>query len=235
MCVEGSSGAITCSGDFGWASDRRGELLGGGRGGRGPVLRRCALRGTASRQSLPRLSSFDAFIREETSLKRKAAPERIPYMVSLHYPGGGSLRHLCGGTLVSPNMVLTAAHCLDEKYGGHRLPLVRAWHGHEQGYKDIPVIRTGSSGWERDVLKGGDAALLVLARPVPGAKAPALLPYRLSDRHDKLRAPHCRRMGSGQRHRGSHAGRDRDVAQEKLHIRVRGPAAHCHWRLPGPF
>ena len=59
---------------------------------------------------------------------------------------------------------------------------MRAWHGHERGYEDIPVTRTGKfPGWERDVLKGGDAALLLLARPVPGAKVPALLPYRLPD------------------------------------------------------
>ncbi|XP_044607685.1 granzyme M isoform X2 [Equus asinus] len=50
---------------------------------------------------------------------REAVPHSRPYMVSLQKAGA----HLCGGVLVHPQWVLTAAHCLDQPESQLRLVL----------------------------------------------------------------------------------------------------------------
>ncbi|NWX04237.1 CTRC protein, partial [Caloenas nicobarica] len=41
-----------------------------------------------------------------------ARPHSWPWQVSLQYKSLGTWSHTCGGTLIAPNWVLTAAHCI---------------------------------------------------------------------------------------------------------------------------
>jgi secreted trypsin-like serine protease len=42
-------------------------------------------------------------------------PGRYPYLASLHFrnPFTGELYQACGGSLIAPSVILTAAHCSD--------------------------------------------------------------------------------------------------------------------------
>ncbi|XP_070128365.1 granzyme M isoform X3 [Equus przewalskii] len=64
---------------------------------------------------------------------REAVPHSRPYMVSLQKAGA----HLCGGVLVHPQWVLTAAHCLAQPESQLRLRLVLGLH--DLGRPGLPV------------------------------------------------------------------------------------------------
>jgi len=108
---------------------------------------------------------------------------RHPYFVSLRDPETGF--HYCGGFLIDPATVLTAANCVDSNTRA-RLPsafLVRAWCREELSAcsEDIFVeisapieSLTVEPAWMGDVLGDGDLALLVLERAIWGPVLAAL-------------------------------------------------------------
>ncbi|XP_068097792.1 chymotrypsin-like elastase family member 3B isoform X3 [Hyperolius riggenbachi] len=44
-----------------------------------------------------------------------AKPHSWPWQVSLQYKSGDAFYHTCGGSLIAPNWVLTAAHCISSR------------------------------------------------------------------------------------------------------------------------
>ncbi|TMP38392.1 serine protease [Pseudoalteromonas rubra] len=104
----------------------------------------------------------------------ETTPFAYPFMGSLQLYGG----HHCGSSLIAPNKVLTAAHCVEYwstenftvKFGGHDLTVDGQW----QTYQVIDIVM--HEQYRDTYTYNNDIAILTLENPVQGIE-----PIQLAD------------------------------------------------------
>ncbi|KAM5161443.1 chymotrypsin-like elastase family member 3B [Callospermophilus lateralis] len=97
-----------------------------------------------------------------------AAPYSWPWQVSLQYEKNGAFHHTCGGSLIAPDWVLTAGHCISSSLT-YQVVLGEYDQGVEEGPEQVIPINPGDTfvhpKWNSNcVACGNDIALVKLSR-----------------------------------------------------------------------
>ena len=101
-----------------------------------------------------------------------------PFMAALQLWQGTGYLTVCGGTLIAPDRVLTAAHCVDQwKPGGlqsgQRVVVGRTLMTAGDGQVRYPASVTVDTAWD-SATEADDAAVIQLDAPVTGIATPLL-------------------------------------------------------------
>ncbi|XP_056132466.1 proproteinase E-like isoform X2 [Lampris incognitus] len=93
-------------------------------------------------------------------------PYSWPWQISLQYRSGPKYRHTCGGTLIAPNWVMTAGHCIGSRT--YRVVLGEydfTKQENSEEIKSVERIIVHPSWNDNCVSCGNDIALIKLATP----------------------------------------------------------------------
>jgi secreted trypsin-like serine protease len=95
------------------------------------------------------------------------SPAAYPWMASLQrLRPDGSSRHFCGGSLIDPEWVLTAAHCVSDVTPADFRVVVGALRLSDGGSSHQPVEVRVHPEYDGDATNGADIALVRLSAPV---------------------------------------------------------------------
>ncbi|XP_067095744.1 chymotrypsin-like elastase family member 2A [Osmerus mordax] len=94
-----------------------------------------------------------------------ARPHSWPWQISLQYDDNGTWSHICGGTLISSDWVLTAAHCINTRHS-YRVEVGRHSLEAEEGSLAVAVSRIIVHQSWTPILSRNDIALIKLETPV---------------------------------------------------------------------
>ncbi|XP_004637686.1 proproteinase E [Octodon degus] len=97
-----------------------------------------------------------------------AVPYSWPWQVSLQYEKDGAFHHTCGGSLIAPNWVLTAGHCISTSRT-YQVVLGEYDRSVKEGPEQVIPINAGDlfvhKGWNSNCVScGNDIALVKLSR-----------------------------------------------------------------------